>query len=485
MTNTQGNRGWAAVIVAAILTMLAAAIAARAQIFFTLYDFDTKDGVEPTAALVQATDGYLYGSTSGGAGYLGTIFKIAPTGKLTTLYSFTPDQAPFEAMAQGADGNFYGTTPYGGAYDVGTIFKLTPAGTLTTLYSFCAQSGCTDGIYPNGELIQANDGSFYGTTNSYGANGFGGTIFKVTTSGALTTLYSFCSQPNCTDGNGPTAGLVQATDGNFYGTTSAGGDGAGTVFKITPTGTLTTLHSLGGNDGANPNTRLVQASDGSLYGTTQFGGSINNTCLFGNVGCGTVFRITPSGTMSTLHAFCSQNDCPDGGLPEGGLVEATDGNFYGTTEQGVVKTPYGTVFKITPGGVLTTLHRFASTDGAYPLGGLVQDTNGTFYGTTSEGGQSQYCISYGCGTVFAFKVGLGPFVETQPTFGAAGKVTKILGTNLTGATSVTFNGTPAVFKVISPSLIGATVPTGATTGPVAVVTPSGTLTSNVNFRVEP
>jgi uncharacterized repeat protein (TIGR03803 family) len=140
-------------------------------------------------------------------------------------------------------GTSTGQRPVGGAgsYSSGTAFKMTPSGTLTTLYNFCSQSFCTDGQTPYAGLVQATDGNFYGTTYSAG-EGYAGTVFKITPSGTLTTLYRFCSQSGCTDGGGPLAGLVQATDGNFYGTTEVGGaDDYGAVFKITSSGTLITL----------------------------------------------------------------------------------------------------------------------------------------------------------------------------------------------------------------------------------------------------
>jgi len=381
----------------------------------------------------------------------------------------------------------------------GTVFKINPNGGLVTVYNFCSQGGtaCTDGFGPQAGLVQAAGGNFYGTMESGGANAtecaFGGcgTVFKITPSGTLTTLYSFCSQTGCTDGEQPYAGLVQGSNGNLYGTTSGGGvnttgceypfSGCGTVFKITPSGTLTTLYRFcsetGCTDGANPTAGLIQATDGNLYGTTYYGGANNR---------GTVFKITPSGTLTTLYSFCPQGGTactrhtnPDGGNPSAGLVQATDGNFYGTTS--------GTVFKITPVGTLTTLYtfcpHFGCSDGAGPLA-LVQDTDGSFYGTT-QFGASKVCQPFGCGTVFSLSVGLGPFVKTQPDWGGAGRFVEILGTNLNGATSVSFNGTPAVFRVVLNSLIKTTVPAGATTGTVEVVTPSGTLSSNVPFRVLP
>ena len=201
----------------------------------------------------------------------------------------------------------------------------------------------TNGRFPRGvSLVHGIDGNFYGTTESGGANNNGtfcsggcGTVFKITPGGTLTTLYSFCAQTDCTDGATPLGGVVQASDGNFYGTTTNGGAGncdmpCGTVFKITPGGTLTTLHSFSGMDGANPFGGVVQASDGNFYGTA-FNGGPNNNC---NNGCGTVFKITPVGTLTTLYSFCTQINCPDGANPYVGVLQANDGNFYGTTYQG-------------------------------------------------------------------------------------------------------------------------------------------------------
>jgi len=406
---------------------------AQAQALTTLHSFDYNDGQDPTAALVQATNGNLYGTTYVGGADLIDCF----------------------------DG-------------CGTVFKITPGGTLTTLYSFCSQSGCTDGASPSAGLVQATDGNFYGTTTGGGAIG-DGTIFKITQTGTLTTLHSF----DGTDGASPAAALVQATDGNLYGTTFYGGAnsciightnvGCGTVFKITPGGTLTTLRSFDGTDGQYPNA-LVQATNGNLYGTTSGGGAD---------GGGTIFKITPGGTLTTLYNFCSQSGCTDGeqdSHPAAGLVQATDGNLYGTTPAGGADG-YGTVFKITPGGTLTTLHSFESTEAASPEAALVQDTNGSFYGTSPWGG------AYSDGMVFSLSVGLSPFVETLPTSGRVGTAVKILGTNLSGATRVSFNGKAAFFKVVSNSEITTAVPAGATTGKVKVVTPSRTLLSNVPFRV--
>jgi len=452
-------------------------IASPAQVFTTLANFGGSNGSNPFAGLVQGFDGNFYGTTYyGGANNSGTVFKITPAGKLTTLYRFCAQSGcvdganPSASLVQASNGDFYGTTLAGGANNDGTVFKITTMGTLTTLHSF--DGG--DGMNPSAGLIQATDGNFYGTTRGGGAIG-GGTVFKITPSGTLTTLYSFCGE-NCTDGFTAYAGLVQGTDGNLYGTTQYGGGydgfgycfdyGCGTVFKITLSGTLTKLYSFCNHnncsDGALPDAALIQATDGNFYGTTALGGA--------NQG-GAVFRITPTGTLTTLYSFCPQLPCADGYSPTD-LVQATDGNFYGTTALGGANN-FGTVFKTTAKGSLTTLYSFDVSDGAT----LVQATSGVFYGTTTYGG------TYNAGTVFTLNVGLGPFVEAQPTSGKVGAGVKILGTSLTGATSVTFNGTAATFTVVSPSLITTTVPAGATTGEVKVIKPHGTVQSNVPFRV--
>jgi len=471
----------------AILLLLCAAtaIALPAQTFIRAHSFDGADGRYPHAALVQATDGNLYGTTEfGGAGGYGTVFRITPSGTLTTLYSFCPQtgcmdgENPYAGLVQATNGNLYGTTYGGGANGGGTIFKVTESGTLTTLYSFCSQTGCTDGENPYAGLVQATNGNLYGTTWGGGTNGRG-TLFKITPSDTLTTLYSFCSQSCCTDGENPYAGLVQATNGNLYGTTYGGGaNGGGTIFKVTESGMLTTLYGFcsqsGCTDGENPNVGLVQATDGSFYGAT-FNGGLS--------GAGTVFKVTSSGAVTTFYSFCSQSGCTDGSEPDGALVEATNGNLYGTTSYLGASGDQGTAFEITLSGTLTTLYSFCSqrrcADGAGPVATLVQDTNGNFYGTTGAGGDNND------GTVFSLSVGLGPFVETLPAGGKVGAPIKILGSDLTGATSVTFNGTPTTFTVEASSVIKATVPAAATTGTVQVVTPSGTLSSNVPFRVAP
>jgi uncharacterized repeat protein (TIGR03803 family) len=417
---------WAATAVA--LPAQTTAGGPHAPKFTTLHSFDETDGSAPSAALIQATDGHFYGTTyGGGADGDGTVFTITANGTLTTLHSFdyTDGAYPGATLVQDADGNFYGTTFEGGAKgndncvfnSCGTVFKITPSGVLTTLHTF----DYTDGQLPGAALVLARDGNLYGTTEEGGASDVG-TVFKISPSGAgtLTTLHSFDSM----DGAFPSAGLVQGADENFYGTTYEGGangcrnvpSGCGTVFTITASGTLTTLHSFNYTDGANPEAGLVQGTDGKFYGTTSYGGAKGN-CGSGDH-CGTVFKLTPSGVLTTLYNFCSRggDNCTDGLIPQATLIQATNGDFYGTTYAGGANSSSciaiygypgcGTVFKITPSGTLTTLHSFDDTDGALPQAGLVRGTDGKFYGTTSVGGANDVCSDEGCGTVFSLSVGL-------------------------------------------------------------------------------
>ncbi len=447
--------------------------------FATVHTFDGTDGANPQTVLVQATNGDLYGTTPGGGAncaattLCGTIFKISADGQLATLYSFCAqlncaDGAGPAALVQASNGDLYGTTGSGGTgcppVGCGTVFKITPKGALTTLYNFCPQVPCVDGRLPVAGLIQATNEDLYGTT-LYGGVANQGTIFKITPSGELKTLYSFCVASLCPDGALPFGGLMQATDGYLYGTTGNGGGGDfGTIFRTTLSGSLTTLDSLCQRNvcpaGAPSYAGLVQATDGNLYGTTVFGG---------------IFRITPWGAFATVVHPCCTND-----IIYSGLAQANNGDLYGITYSAGVDSR-GTIFKVTLGGTFTTLHSFCTqtncADGGNPGGALVQGTNGKFYGTTVNGGANGY------GTVFALSTGLEPFVKTQPTVGKVGEVVRILGNSLIGATSITFNGLPATFTVLSATEIRTTVPTGATTGKVKVVTPSRTLTSNIAFEV--
>jgi uncharacterized repeat protein (TIGR03803 family) len=513
----------------------ATAIAASAQTFNET-NFNFANGGNPNAGpMVQAANGNFFGIAAVGGGPsncpngnntngCGTVFELTPAGKLTALYSFCSQTAcadgeyPEGALVLGSDGNLYGTTISGGAHNGGTVFKITPTGTLTTIYSFCVSINdlgiCTDGMNPEG-LTQGANGNFYGVTFFGGtattspcynpdAQLLGcGTIFELTAAGKLTTLHNFCTKVNsggfCTDGGFPQTPLVQAPSGNFYGILSLGGgagrcnssSACGSVFSMSAQGVFTTIYNFctvgDCPDGNNPSS-LTRASNGNFFGTTQAGGS---------GGGGTFFEITPAGSLTTLYGFCNTlagETCPDGTTPSS-LMQATDGNFYGTTTAGGAATcnyggayGCGTVFKMTSAGSITTLHDFCETncyDGISPRATLAQGTNGIFYGLAGAGGADEFGCFSGCGTAYSLSVGLGPFVETNPTSGKVGGLITILGNGLKGTTSVSFNGTTATFTVVSNTAIKAKIPTGATTGTIEVTTPGGTLSSNVAFTVAP
>lgn len=472
-------------ICACAVILLYGASLSSAQTYTVLADFDRSTGYALAAqTLLQGFDGNFYGTTIEGPKYLtaGTVFKLTGSGELTAIYDFCsqkgcPDGGNSDyGLTLGTDGNFYGAATAGGAYQQGTIFKLTPEGTMTTLYSFCESSGCPDGRYPL-SVVLGVDGNFYGTTRHGGGHSDAGTVFKITPSGSLTKLYSFCSLNQCADGQLPNE-LLLGADGNFYGTTQArGSNDGGTIFKITRTGALTTLYNFCSQkvgtvclDGNAPGGSLVQASDGNFYGITGAGG----TNIYG-----TAFRVESTGALTTLYNFCSQSNCSDGASPDA-LIQATDGNLYGAAAGGGFSNGCcGTAFKLTLQGALTTLYVFCSEanceDGDSP-NGLQQGTDGSFYGTTALGGTFE-------GVAYQLSNGLGPFVKTVPGFGRVGSTITILGTNLGGTTGVKFHGVASTYTVVSDSEIQAIIPSGATTGKVEVMAPTGGLFSNVPFFV--
>jgi uncharacterized repeat protein (TIGR03803 family) len=361
-----------------------------AQTFTTLYSFTGgADGEHPTGSLIVDAAGNLYSTTRlGGVNNTGTVFKITPSGVKTVLCFFNggPGGAnPAGGVIADAAGNLYGATVYGGTNDFGTVFKVTPSGIQTVLHSF---AGGSDGAQlqsgaqiPSGLLADAA-GNLYGTTTLGGLNNMG-TVFKVTTAGNETVLYSFTGA----DGAYPLAGLLADAAGNLYGTKSEGGAyGRGTVFKITTSGIQTVLYSFtGGSNGAYPAAGLIADAAGNLYGTTSDYGFPSN---------GTVFKVTPSGIHTVLHTFTGA----DGATPFAGLIADAAGNFYGTTYYGGTNGN-GAVFKMTPSGTLTTLYSFTGVaDGAHPVAGLLADGVGSLYGTALYGGTS------GKGTVFKLAI---------------------------------------------------------------------------------
>ena len=355
------------------------------------------DGSTPNG-LTLGANGLLYGTTqAGGADHDGTVFSITTYGVFSTLVSFnlTNGSDPQAALAPGSDGNFYGTTEDGGTNAGGTVFTMTPGGALTVLDVFTNPAS----VNPYTALTQGSNGNFYGATgNAYTVGN--GNIFEMTPGGTLNIIYSFTGG---LDGNAPVGALVQGADGDFYGMTSGGGAyGHGGVFKMTPGGALTNFYSFtGGTDGYNPAGALVQGTDGNFYGVTK------RNVIRGYTFYGTIFKVSTEGALTTLYAL-NPGVSGDGAYPFAGLIQAADGNFYGTTYLGG-SANNGTVFRITAGGALTTLVSFnGADDGAKPEAALVQDADGNFYGTTTAGGP------YGKGSIFRMSITSAPQITTQP-----------------------------------------------------------------------
>jgi uncharacterized repeat protein (TIGR03803 family) len=447
-----------ALIVAGVCTT---SITSPAQTFGVVYSFTaTGSSQDPSYVTpAQSRDGNLYGTTNGfggGADY-GSVFRLTATGSGAELFAFNYADGSNSAagLTLGTDGNLYGAAAGGGSSNDGVLFRITPSGVYTVLHNF---SGGNDGAIPRGAPIQASDGNVYGTT----LGDVGSTVYRYTlSSGTFSTIHQFDTSTLII------APLIQATDGNLYGTAdSSGASGCGSIFKMTRAGVILLSFSFPcGAGGSNPAAPLVQAADGNFYGTTEQGGSLAN---------GTIFKMTPKGKVSILYNFKGGSD---GAFPDAGLVQATDGMLYGATGEGG-SANFGTLFQISTTGSYKSLYSFTSTTGEFPLAALLQHTNGTLYGTAERGG------SHGYGAVYSLNMGLGEFVAFVQPSGKVGKTAEILGQGLTGTTSVTFNGVPASsFNIVSDTYLTAIVPAGAATGAVIVATPNGTLTSNKNFQV--
>lgn len=442
-----------------LLLLLTSALATQllhAQGYQDLHDLGASGCCPSPSLMAQGRDGNVYGTTAtGGTSSKGTIFKISPAGGYTTLFNFdgTHGATPVGGLTLGNDGNLYGTAEFGGANAYGTIFKITPAGAMTVLYNFTGNStGIADGGYPVSPLIIGNDGNFYGTSYPYYA-------FKMSPTGVFTPITRI---PGITLGP-----LLQARNGSFYGTTQfQGTHGGGTIYKITGT-TATTIHNFDSASGSFPVGGLVEGTDGNLYGTTTAGGTDN---------AGVIYRITPAGVYTMVISFDNVHTL-NGYEADAGLIVGADGNLYGATVWGG-QFGYGVIFSMSTSGAYTALYSFnaPSGDGAYAT--PIQHTNGRIYGTTTRGG------SGGMGVIYGFADGLAPFARLMSTTGIVGKAVGILGRGFSSASSVTFNGAPASFHVLSDTFMTATVPSGET-GFVTVDTTSGNLTSSKIFRVTP
>lgn len=343
---------------------------------------------------------------------------------------------PYGRLVQGTNGDFYGTTYSGGVSNKGTVFKLTSTGTWSTLFSFSGTNGANPSF---GGLMLASDGNFYGNCYVGGVSNKG-SLFRISHSGSFSNLFSFRN----TNGSSPNGWLAQGTDGSFYGTTFGGGtSNMGTIYRMTPAGVVSSLLSFKGTNGANPYAGLTAAGDGNFYGTTYNGGSND---------LGTIFRVSTNGVLNLLVSFTGTNGAYPGSGPRTGLALGSDGHLYGTTEYGG-PTDDGTVFRVTTNGVFTNLFSFSATNGYSPFAGVVEGPDGNFYGTTSGGsGVSSN------GT--AFRISHAGMLETVVFFDytngpspigdlALGRDGNFYGSTVSGG----YDGVGALFRLVSPPVI--------------------------------
>jgi uncharacterized repeat protein (TIGR03803 family) len=436
----------------------------HAQTYTDLHDMVGSvdgSGPYPSGMLAQGRNGNIYGTnfTGGTFGY-GTVFQITPAGTLTVLHTFTggSDGAyPKGGLTLGSDGNFYGATEDGGQTGWGVVYRITPSGVFTALHNFAGSEGCFPTSSP---VLGKNASTMYGVTTC-------GTAYTITTSGKfklLSTLLSF----------DPMDPLILATDGNFYGTGFGGGTGRGVIYKLSSSGAVKIIHTFNSStDGGNPVGPLVQGSDGNLYGTTSNYGQAANPD-------GTVFKVALSGkNFTTLKNFDSQSS--DGAAPNAGLVAGNDGTFYGATLPSS-GAPFGTIFKITKTGTFTVLYTFDYTHGAYDYSTPFGDTNGLVYGMTRGGGTA----GTNDGVFWSLANGISPFCSIVGfPAAAAGTTVQILGQGFNSTSSIKFGSGSASFTIVSDTYITATIPDTGTSGHVTVTTKSGTLTSPQAYKVIP
>jgi uncharacterized repeat protein (TIGR03803 family) len=447
-----------------MLASLALAFAAtlNAQTYTDLFDFDgTSHGCCPLypANLAQGHDGNLYGTTySGGTSTFGTVFKITPSGTLTVLhnFNFSDGASPQGGLSLGLDGNFYGATVQGGAHSAGTVFTITPSGTFTSLYRFTNGS---DGAFPFTPPRPAADGNFYGLTG----NSTNHVFYKITKAGVFTALATMPAQSY--------GALLLGTDGKFYGTTIYGGTfNAGTAFSITTAGVLKTLWNFTSATGTNPLAGLIQGTDGNFYGAASGGGTL---------GGGVVFKLTSGGAYTDLFNFDSTSSA-NGKFPDGALVQGSDGFLYGATSGGGSGSA-GVLFKIkTNGTSFSVLHNFDTTHGGSPESALFLHTNGKIYGMTQNGGAHSQGVFYSLDN--SLKAFASPVVISSGKVGAS---VGVLGQGFNTATGVLFGTGAGTFTITNDTFLTAKVATGDTTGVITVEEPGGNLLSPLKFKVVP
>jgi uncharacterized repeat protein (TIGR03803 family) len=445
-----------------VVAMIMAPSASRAQTFTDLFDFDgTNHGCCSSypGVLAQGRDGNLYGtSLSGGANGRGNVFKAALDGTITVLHDFnvTDGSGPQGGISLGTDGNFYGTTAGGGTHSAGTIFKITPGGTHTVLYNF---TNGTEGGFPHNAPVTGNDGKLYGVT----VTGSKSTIYRITTAGVFTPLIVLG-----VESNGP---LTLANDGKFYGVTVLGGtSNRGSIFSVTTGGVLKTLVSFNDPTGALPYGPILQATDGNFYGTASTGGSLSS---------GVVYKMTPAGVYTVLHNF-DTNTRANGINPMTGMVQGSDGFLYGVTAGGGTALG-GTIFKIkTDGTLFSVVHSFDVTHGSSPYSLPTLHTNGKIYGLTNSGG------AHNDGVLYSLDAALTSFVRPVAINSArVGAGVGILGQNLSTATQVLFGTGPGTITPSGNSFITAKPAAGATTGIITVKEPGGNQLSPQKFKILP
>lgn len=446
-----------------------------AQTVSTLYNFGGVNGDPTNTAgnMAQGRDGNFYGVSQsgpfGGATNDGVVYKISSSGVVTYLHSMqTSEGMQCNGLVMGTDGNFYGTCYSDPVNSGGTIFKVTSTGTLTVLHTFIG--GTTDGCHPLAPPTQGSDGNFYGTTGFCGTSGYG-TVYKVTLAGTYTQLYNFQGPPNDT---ALPLGLIQGSDGNFWGMGNGWIIGNGGVFKISTAGKESLVYAFkGGTDGQNPYTNLIQGSDGNYYGTTEGSGGGNN---------GTIFKLTSKGVETVLYNF--PNPPTMGGFPRLPLTQGPDSLLYGmATNCAGGGCGQAGLFDITTKGVFNNLYLYplGQPNSIQPFAPLLLSTNGTLYSTTEAGG------SKNSGTFYSLSTTYSPFISlVNVSSGKEGAQVGILGQGFTSASVIKFGGTAATTKTLTgTTFILATVPAGALTGNVTVTTGTTTLTAPKLFRITP
>jgi uncharacterized repeat protein (TIGR03803 family) len=448
----------------ASIAVLAASGAASAQTFTTLHNFGggngNPGGLWNDASISQGRDGGLFSTSPGSQTGLSAAFRVGPTGSFNVLHVWTSGASePLSGLVLARDGKYYGITRFGGPDKLGMVFRISGTGGGIMVHGF---TGGNAGAHP-WSVLQSLKGDFYVSTEGASAaegDEFG-SIFEMTSDGNLTLLHAF----NGSDGASPLILTQSSTDFRFYGVTTGGGtNNIGTIFRVSWRGEFEVLHNFDNATGGWPNGALIQANDGNFYGTTSEGGPS---------GSGVLFRITPSGQYTVLHYFGGDTNI---GGPVGRLVQASDGNLYGTATGGG-DTGFGVIYRATLAGDVVALHSFSLTEGYNANSQLMQHTNGKLYGGTAGGG------TFNQGIFYSFDLGLPPFVSYLPTYGRAATVVQILGQGFNDTSQVSFNGAPGTVTYVSPTFIEARVPAGATTGPITVVTGSTTLTSNKVFIV--